>query len=795
MPVILSHSFEPGADNQSGAALVTLLIAMTVLAVIAATLLSLHSSALFHEVVISQQQRAYYLAESGYRYAAQQFVHGGSRAADREAALEALSGKILTLEKNLGRIELKVCPYFFQLSSNPQGGKTIQARVPGQFPHAWKLPREAFLFIDEVLYRYRSYSQHQTKITFSLDHGKLPSMAPGTTVQLACAVSSSTPSRVSRKASDYIILAKNGGAAFPPMNGTFRVSTDPDRKTYGYRVRTGDRLDAVYNLEKPDDSLDLEIEPQSRIILQKFIELHSTGYVGASKDTAVSRELTYYVPIAAAPTDQSPPGAGKVIFDKMDSMANWTAALPDGSWGRFAADSNEGALRITATGGSNVRRAAVGYRDFFKEEWLRQGQKLSYGAQVKVRAYDMNRSLHLNEFAAGLLFRLDPSGGSRARSFGVSFLKAGGYQGLPPSLIPPWGGQCADSDLYVILWRALSDRDYELLAFKNLGPASGLLTHPASYFSDNMEDGRRNWQIKGAWDLTYWDYHSPYQCWTVRPGDYYHPNEKANLSSRRIDLSSARSAVLTFWHRRDIRKDHARGVVRISRDDGRSWQRIAVYTGTAGWQRQTLPLDAEYLTRNFRLQFVFRSDDHGRTGEGWFIDDVAIQTPAHLVDWSTLMVRIDEKVLRSSDDPSYQFPVGSRVNDIRVYVATPGRHGTPDSNPCDPDRLGNPRGQAQWPPQKTADTTAANDFFTLIQWDAVVYDDGVELTGSGKEWLSVIRTSYLTTRSFADHRPEIGLHGFGPQAAGNIYFDDFAIKLPDSGNADGKIGFLPPVQQ
>lgn len=113
--------------------------------------------------------------------------------------------------------------------------------------------------------------------------------------------------------------------------------------------------------------------------------------------------------------------------------------------------------------------------------------------------------------------------------------------------------------------------------------------------------------------------------------------------------------------------------------------------------------------------------------------------------------------------------------------------------------MANAKGQGSWPPLSPVNSLAStNDKFTLVSGDwcwangnpassAPYTLSGCTYTlvsGGSKEPSAIIRTSCLTTDTYTVNA-EIGLHAFGSEAAGNVYFANFGVRIPGSGGADG----------
>ena len=86
----------------------------------------------------------------------------------------------------------------------------------------------------------------------------------------------------------------------------------------------------------------------------------------------------------------------------------------------------------------------------------------------------------------------------------------------------------------------------------------GLAVLPVSaqpaYFSDDFESGLGNWIVSGYdWDVTTFESRSGSYAATESPGENYGSNLDVDMTMlNSIDLSSATSPVVTFWHKVDI---------------------------------------------------------------------------------------------------------------------------------------------------------------------------------------------------------------------------------------------------
>lgn len=114
-----------------------------------------------------------------------------------------------------------------------------------------------------------------------------------------------------------------------------------------------------------------------------------------------------------------------------------------------------------------------------------------------------------------------------------------------------------------------------------------------------------------------------------------------------LDLTSGTSPQLSFWTAWDIEQGWDGGVVEISTDGGTNWGRltpIGGYPGTItnggtlcgittgsgaftgmgqlGFTQRQVDLSA-YAGQNVKLRWLYRTDT-AQTGEGWFVDDIAL---------------------------------------------------------------------------------------------------------------------------------------------------------------------------
>jgi hypothetical protein len=135
-----------------------------------------------------------------------------------------------------------------------------------------------------------------------------------------------------------------------------------------------------------------------------------------------------------------------------------------------------------------------------------------------------------------------------------------------------------------------------------------------------------------------------------------------------------------------------------------------------------------------------------------------------------------------------------RDNYMRAYYGYRDACLAPSAQYLDEGKRANPRGTLNWPPGNVSEWEAANDYFTLVQWDAVNYGPGtLEVVNSADEPDAVIRSwepELLTDPIVPFNDIELGLHA-GGKGALNAYFDDFGLKAVISRGR----GATPPIQE
>ena len=106
---------------------------MVIMATLSAAMLSMFSASYMNQAYADQGRKTYFLAESGFRYAASRFLNAGGEAG-RLAAMTAMNGKTCNLLDNGGSFTTRVYPYWFKSQGAAAGATALSTQVYGTIP-------------------------------------------------------------------------------------------------------------------------------------------------------------------------------------------------------------------------------------------------------------------------------------------------------------------------------------------------------------------------------------------------------------------------------------------------------------------------------------------------------------------------------------------------------------------------------------------------------------------------------------------------------------------------------------
>ena len=220
--------------GSGGMILVSLLMTMLIMSVLSAAILPIFSSSEFSQVYADQGSKAYFLAESGFRYAASVYLNAADDAA-KFTALSNLNRKTCTLLDNDGSFSLIVYPYWYRTSVATTSNLTVQ--LAGEFDPAASLPSTGYLKIDNTYYTYSGSSGGTSGSTALAFTGITPALTGVTSDRdVYNVVLPSATQTVTQKGS--MTVSATGVSILPLINGNFTL--DPcaagHNEQYGLHV-------------------------------------------------------------------------------------------------------------------------------------------------------------------------------------------------------------------------------------------------------------------------------------------------------------------------------------------------------------------------------------------------------------------------------------------------------------------------------------------------------------------------------------------------------------------------------
>lgn len=665
--------------NQCGHVLVGLVVTLLLFSALGAGMVSLIGTSATSQVAGDTASRAYYLAESGFRYAASRYLNatdadGICKSKDEKSqTLENLHEKSFILSNDDGLFQLKVFPYFLTVNGTPAlGGTAVATRFSGGKPKGFALPStgvNARVKIGATVYPYSYYNDDTGQLTLSEPLAQ--DACDGTFVKL---VGFPTGSATVSKNGD---LSLADGGFFPETQGKVTIHG----VSYGYKSRDDNILRDVTKVQDSAESFSVSVDTTTEVVLEPFVQVRSVGIVGQG-ELSSAREVIYSVPL---------PDKSKEIVefrDDFSDLSHWNAP----TYGSFAIENREGenVLAVTAVEpGLGVLKAGLIAFNWATDNIVNfayahrlAGYYLSYDTQVKIgfdetpfpdTGYRPEGSPIPRHYAAGISFRLDDN----ENFYGLSFMR--GCRDGNPSCNPP---DRIDNPIVpeddvnlIVLWQQTGNgTSRKWLAFSELGLlfSDGAELEPPSgkWISENDHPGSPLWTRADNFA------HSGYYSWTTSPsgtGTYTDPPVGETWNdyqiSEPIDLSQANEAELIFRTRYRMASCEDWGFVEISDDGGSSWDLLndklpqecggiepddssyAGYTGNSdalpgeegGWVKKALDISGYAGNSSVRIRFRFERNCCV-TSDGWWVDNIRV-IQDFPVDRSTLLVRIYEGAL------------------------------------------------------------------------------------------------------------------------------------------------------
>jgi Tfp pilus assembly protein PilX len=697
--------------RQKGSVLLGLIAAMVVMATLGAAMVPMFSASYMNQAGADQGRKAYFLAESGFRYAASQFLNASSEAA-KQTALTNVNNKTCNLLNNGGSFTTIVYPFWTVTQST--AGTTLTTQLFGTIPGELSTGTGGYFKVgSNTFYSYSTRSGSGTTVTFT---GISPATPPAAGQDLLPVVLASSGTTVSNGGS--LTLSGTGADAFPPLNGNFTLYPTPAGLTGGivfnYEKKVGSTLQNITLADPTKTWINFTVTSgvitnpnTTKIILDKHLRVSSTGnYAGSS------RQIVYNAPIGWMA------GGGQFqkqqFHDQFNNDAAWYTAQGLGGHSVSAGAMNVTSVVDPTTTGSGLLDFLLGLFGWgsdglwafnawnwattntnLAQAWHDAGGNLSYDLQIK-----MNNTQPY--WMGGVGFRLrNNSDNSDVHTYGLSFTRQrqtstcflwsctafGNNDGIHPDLRPFgnysashfisgssfWGTQARYSDPGIVLWQrngpATGTGSFKVLAYRTITAA------------DNLTTGTGVDMRLKAWSSL-----------MVRLLEGY----ELQFNLGRVDASDR----------------HIKYGDTIRNSDGSKTARVIgspIMTTAWGGTGTTVGAGRFILTNVTGGGFS--------SGEDLYLDGGTADAYAR-ANAAQAATKANYIMVYTSDDRS---PAGAG-----------------DTIQANEVRIGNLRDSANWPPDNWTDRTAANDYFTLVQW----YTAGM---GLGSEMAPALTSGNWTT--------------------------------------------------
>ena len=791
-----------GVLRSRGSILVSLIITMVIMAALGAAMLPMFTSSSMNEVYADQARKAYYLAESGFRYQAYKYRAASGDAA-KNTALTTMNDQICNLLNNAGSFTTKVYPFWFYTSGATSAGATsLSATFYGRKPAEFDTSAAGNLRVGTGYYSYTGFSVAGTTVTFSgfaasSPTTSVPAIASSVDVRLLVKTSGSAQTL---SKGGTLTLASTGIDVLPTYNGNFTLVNSGGAdinygRVFNYTKRVGTTLynitlsDPVFNISW---SGSISVPASSKVILTKYVRLAITGTVGQT-----SRTVTFDAPVG------STIGGGfqkQQATEDMSSSANFHTSSAMGTQAFNTTVDGSAAMRVsgmvdTSLGGfwgwlfgsfygwgsssgvwNLVEFNWANTSANLAQAWMDAQGSLTYDMQVKVKNTQP-------WFFAGLNFRGNTNaGGDDLYTYGVSFVRPRAY---------------SDCGFWICAtWIITSDQPRDLIP-GGIGYSSGTGTLFPSGSEENTS-GYSGWtgccyKYKyGTPAIVFWQRTSSGFKWlaykTLRDGDgvVYNSGGYPRLrdwSTIMVRVSEGYS--LAFTSGGGSTGGEIKEGDTITNAAGTKSARVVmtpILTSATGRK-------ADWTNRvaagTLVLANIPTPADTGTTfsvGEGIYVNNVQLATAGTF----------------SSTKRNY----------IRVYFTDPTARGSANYTEIDTsgtaNRKANARDTVNWPPDPLTDleSDSSLDYVTLVQWTG--YNTGVSAVTSTSESNAIIMTTDLKSPTWtiadtlatfvSDANSGAPGDSIGLMTSSNsgtsTYYDDFAIQL----DLNSGTSFMTPVQ-
>lgn len=651
--------------HKQGSALIAIIAAIAIFSVLAATLMTLTSTSEIQTAVGHWADQAFYMAESGYRYAKTQY-QSASESAKMTVFDTIDDNSPYSVHNTDSSFSLETFSYFFVVEENTAIAEpfTVKVHSPGGFPYDnlgnfqnQKIQIEETVLTIQSCVTAEGAGNH-TLTLLSPSGPNLSDPLPAGTILLPV-IESSTSQTIN--SGGNISIPDGLSNLFPLYNGRIRVAG----RTLTYRIKdqTNNILSDVVDVNGSVFT-NLSIASGSKILLLPFVNINSTGIVGQDSNS-VHRTVNYYSPLPIGYTETySDTFSGDTSILKATTDSDGAVTMEIGSVGE---DSNK-VFKVTGSidseshgyldveGNTVARNAQEAFNDFRNST----GGYLSYDAQTKVGFYSDSvfdpDFIENVDLATGLSFRIRSESYNETAVFnmyGLSFFnKENAVAGTILDDIAPPG--LSVHEPAIVLWQQTFDSvatSYHRtwLAYKRLA---------ATIYSQNFNSGLGGWTNEGTgvWGIEdnalVVNSYDP----SIAQSPIIHIPEEGQDTHSKVSLTFWSS--IQFIDPIDVHS-FARREVRIVQDG--TIENIPVNSpeSVPGGYRVTADIPSKYIGKDIMIQFYFDRE----SGNGWSVDDISLVSKSPIQN-STLLVRLKEAAVipfNYNESETLTFNKGDRI--------------------------------------------------------------------------------------------------------------------------------------
>lgn len=334
-----------------GSALLIIIVAIILISALGLAVFSLTGTGALDTVVYNNNKQAYYLAESGYRYAASLYLNTENKDKDgtaddekAEVLQKKIDGKQYTLP-NGGKFSLAAYPYWLIPNSDYIGQTKATFHFPGQIPKDFGIPNEGVMAYSHTekdgekiaLFKYSDANISTSDKTITCKLGKRLVAGQYCDIKTKDSLFLALPLK---KTSDNKTIGLQGGKltlditdaksnrCIPPYNGVFIWGAENSEFLYKkaeFQSKNIILSDITTINGKPVGKnfiIDITTEPAKEyLVFKRNLALTSKGETGSGELNAV-RTIDYNIPISnSSSEDRGELAKQEVIMDSQRKLA------------------------------------------------------------------------------------------------------------------------------------------------------------------------------------------------------------------------------------------------------------------------------------------------------------------------------------------------------------------------------------------------------------------------------------------------------------------------------------------